>query len=372
MRRVVFVVPEWLSADADDSLLRQHLPTLQAMAELGTLTKLSPQPPVETPESLWLGLPPDMIRLAQGPLTISALGADPPERSTHFHASLMSFEDGVARRVTVQVPDDQVAVITRHAERLNTKALTFVAGEGLDHGLVWEALGDLGTTPPADVDGKPVRDHLPEGDADRPLRLFIDDSINLLSELELNQERTDQGLPLLNLLWPWGHGVRKPVPNLALRRGEPATVLSSSMRMQGLTRLVGYRHGDRHSFGRGLGVKLEHLAGEALKSDLAFVVLDFIPTLREREKLEEANWLTREIDRRFLTPIFESALKSPTRISVVAPSIKSTGLAVSFATGQQGANTIPFDERAREERSLPTRDAWSVIEEGTQSIASIR
>ena len=80
MRRIVILVPDLLG---EPSVLRQKLPSLQQMAEMGDLVKLQPLPDVDTREALYLGMRPDEGQLRQGPLTVSTLGADPPGRSTH-------------------------------------------------------------------------------------------------------------------------------------------------------------------------------------------------------------------------------------------------------------------------------------------------
>src|SRR5436309_2660365 len=100
MRRTLVIVPELLG---EPSILRQKLPTLERIAEVGRLFKLAATPSVETPEALYLGLNPEQGQLRQGPLTVSALGADPPPRSTHFHLSLMSFRDGTATLPRVDI-----------------------------------------------------------------------------------------------------------------------------------------------------------------------------------------------------------------------------------------------------------------------------
>src|SRR5690349_19183301 len=103
MRRTVVIVPQLLG---EPSILRQKLPTLERVTELGELFKIAPMPQVETPEAMILGLNPSQAQLRQGPLTVSALGADPPDRSTHFHLSLMSFADGVASNPKIDVAEE--------------------------------------------------------------------------------------------------------------------------------------------------------------------------------------------------------------------------------------------------------------------------
>ncbi len=360
MRRLVIIVPELLG---EPSVLRQSLPTLARVTELGELFKLSPLPDVETPEALYLGLSPGEGQLRQGPLTVAALGADPPDRSTHFHISLMSCDDSVAHAPKVQITADEQREIMQLAKKLNTNLLTIVEGEGLDHGLVWESLGDLGTTATSQVDGKTIRGYLPEGDGEVILRRFIDDSVNLLSEIELNVQRRGDDLPLLNLLWPWGHGVRLPLPNLALRRGAPAMVFSTSMRLQGLSRIAGYRHFDRRALGRGLNLRLAKIAEQALSEDVSIVGIEAVARFRAEEKLEEAEWFVHELDHALLKPVFEKALLEPTNLTLLAPG-SGPGLGVSFATEDAAANVIPFDERALDERTLSNRTLWEAVGAG--------
>jgi 2,3-bisphosphoglycerate-independent phosphoglycerate mutase len=329
------------------------------MAELGTLRKIAPVPPSETPEAMYLGMPPSEAQMRQGPLTVAALGADPPERSTHFHLSILSFSEGAIWQPKLAIPSAEAEIIADQASRLNTKLLTFVKGAGLDHALVWEGLGDLQTTDPRAFDGQLIREVLPEGDAESILRRYIDDSINLFSEMEFNERRRDEGLPPFNVLWPWGHGQRTKVPNLALRLGEPANVESNSIRLNGLARLAGFRHGDLSSFGRGPATRLKPLAQRLLSQSASIVLITAAQEMRASGQLEELEWFARELDRELLAPLVEDTRREPSRTALLAPS-SGTGLAVSFGV-ERRANSTPFREEALEERSIATADLWTLV-----------
>jgi hypothetical protein len=362
VRRVVLIVPELVGLPGADSFLRQSLPGLARLAELGELTKVSPIPKIETPEALFLGMRSDEAQMRQGPLTISALKADPPERSTHFHLSVLSFEDGTVTDPQFELLPAEAESIAENARRLNTKVLTFVKGDGKDHGLVWEGRGDFVTNDPRSFDRTPIRPELPEGEPEAILRRYIDDSINLFSEMEFNVRRVDEGLPALNLLWPWGHGLRQAVPNLALRRGEPAIVESSSMRLQGLARLAGYRHVDRGALGRGVRTRLKDLTKRLMNGGASIAVLDAAEDLRAKAMWEELEWFVRELDTELLSPLLEATVREPSRLTLVAPGA-SVGLGVTLGKSV-AANTVPFDERALEERALPTKDLWQLVDFG--------
>jgi hypothetical protein len=385
MRTLLLIAPHWLSLHDTESVLRSNLPAFERFTAAGKLTKLTPLPddPAShqkerkgvfaslTPEAAWLGLSPHSLALQEGPLMVSALGADPPDGSVHFHLSLLSYQNEEAVAPTVTAKPEDLRIVLEAAKKLQGKKLTIVEGEGYEHGLVWEDGSlDLGTVSKGGVEGKPLTGLLPEGDGEPLLRRLIDDSINLLSSLPLNRERAEEGLPMLNLLWPWGPGMRVATPNLALRRGEVGHVQSSSLRLQGLTRLVGYRHGDRAAFGRGLKISMANvLSASRVKSPLV-VVIDSFSELRGLERMEEMGWLTRELDSKLFAPLWELGQNEPLSLTVLAPggytgrapvSASETGLALSFDSKQARQNNVPFDERALEERTLALQDPWEVV-----------
>jgi hypothetical protein len=364
MRRCVLILPGLLQEGDEHSPLRQRLPAFETMVELGRLARLTPNRDVECPEALWLGLGPASAQMRQGPLTVSALGADPPDRSLHFHLSMLSLEEGTLTAPGFELREEDRRALFSKVWKLQSRVLTVLEGSGLEHGLVWEALGDLRTTSPSSASGEPYRSHLPEGDGEGVLRRFIDDSVNLLAEHPVNERRADEGLPPVNVLWPWGHGVRLPVPNLALRRGEPALVLSGSLRLSGLARLAGYRHGDRSAFGRLLNVRLEAVLEAVREEPLTIVVVESFAGLPVPERLEERHWLAREIEARLLAPLLGDAWAQPTRMAVIATG-PGRGLSLEFETGNHGSGGYPFDERSLEERALPTADLWEVVEQAT-------
>lgn len=350
MRRIAIVLPGLIG---EPSVLSRGLSGLHRLAEMGEITRLSPTPEAETPEAMWLGMAPDQGQLRPGPLVVSALGADPPERSTHFCLTLMSARDGVASPISLAIPPEEVRAILSLAKKLETRTLKIIEGRGTEHGLVWEDVGALRSSAPMDIEKRQIAEHLPEGDAEIVLRRFIDDSVNLLSEDEINQRRLDDDLPPLNLLWPWGEGIRLPLPNLALRRGGPAQVFSDSLRLAGLTRLVGYR---RHALtGNGLQIDWSKISSGP---EATIVASPIFADLRAAGRFDEMEWLIREVDRRLIQPLLTP---EPVRIGLFAPG-DGEGLGVVFESGREIQASIPFDERALEDRRLPRRPIWECIE----------
>jgi len=369
MRRIVLVMPDLFGAPGDESVVRQGpegVPGLLSLAENGRVTILAPTRSTATPEAAWLGLDEETIRVEAGPLTISALKVDPPERAVSMHLTLASFADGFLQEGSYVPPADELRPLLQEARRLETTDLIPVFGEQLDHGLIWlDGSLDLGLTPPEAAQGKELRGILPEGDGERKLRRFIDDSINLLDGHELNRRRSDDGLPPLNVLWPWGAGFTPRVPNLALERGETIWCESGSMRLFGLARLAGYRHGPWQDFAQGLNLAWSRLVRESLERPATLIVVSLATELRKLNRMDEMAWLVRRMDEDFFSPLALEMGRQPLRLAIVAPSTctNQLGLALSSETGFHSDDASPFDERVLEEPPPIRLRAANFIEE---------
>lgn len=137
MNRIVLVVPHLLAADPAESVLRSESTTLARLAQQSRVVRLAPLEAASVPECAFLGLRPGAVDIAQGPLTVAALGIDPPERSVHFHLSLLSLDDSGVIREPHPIPsEEQLAPVLDAMTRLSGRALTVVPGRGADHALV--------------------------------------------------------------------------------------------------------------------------------------------------------------------------------------------------------------------------------------------
>ena len=282
-----------------------------------------------SPEAAFVGLPP--TRLADGPLIVAALGAEPPERSLQFQLSWLGLDDGLL--VPAEPPSaEESAALKAVLPKLDTKRLTGLFGEAVDHALVLDGYHDLGTTPLADALGRPLGEVLPEGEREEALRRYVDDSVNLLSELESNRRRVDEGRLPLSLLFPWGHGAPRRLPNLALHRGAPLTVEAASLRMRGVARLVDYRPVRLLD---GLEVDWNGLA--ARKPGIAAV--EAFAGLGE----EEAVWLLRR-----MAPVFD------------VPGLAVVAGGLILQSGDAGG--VPFRGDVSEDGSAPQVDLWEAVD----------
>ncbi len=331
-----------LGSPESDSLIRR-VEGFQRLGEVSTLCRLT-VPECETPEAMLLGLAPDEGQLRQGPLTVSALGWDPPERSLHFHLSLLSYGESIMAPNELLSPEE-FAVIKSKLDVLKTKKLTTLVGQQFDHGLVWERMGELRTCDPSEIIS--LEASLPEGDGDAELRRFIDDSVNILHEEEFNLRRIDKGIDPVNLAWPWGHGYRLPVTNLALRYGFPYRYESSSFRLAGLVRLAGFRHGEMGRFKSGLQTEFQ-----AIQYDPGKIVhLDPWLKMREREEFEEMEYIADKCGANLVGRLLDHVLENRLELRLILLG-GARGLGTTFSA-IPSSSALPLDERSLFETRIP-------------------
>lgn len=377
VRRVTIVVPYLVSKPDRESAMRSFPVALQHVVEGSTVVRLSPLAPSATPEAAFLALNPAEVPVAQGPLTIAALGHRPPERSVHFHLSLCSVDEGgVMRQEEVAPSDSDLDTIFGAVERLKTRQLTPLRGESLDHALVWED-GSLEneTTPISDANGMELFSVLPRGEGDTLLRRFVDDSVNLLSAHEINHVRREEGLPSLNCLWPWGQGFRPSLPNLPLRRGDVLHVASGSMRMHGLCQLVGYSHCDRLKFGTKLRTNYDMIFESAVSHKLSLAVIQSVEEMQRHGRTDETVWNVTQISEKVVRPLLERSKADAFELRIVAPggicttsappeSASSVGLALFYSSDRLVDNSFPFDERVLDDVRVPITNVWEFSHPG--------
>lgn len=316
-------------------------------------------------ERAWMGLGPETPPISAGVLAVSALGAEPPARSTHFCLSVLSAQGGHLSIPSTLPTEEEERALAAALARLETARLKPVLGNGLEHALVWEDGSiELQCYPPTEATGKSLRESLPEGDGEPMLRRFIDDSVNLLSETEWNRIREDENLPALNVFWPWGPGFRPKLPNLALSRGVVVRWESPSLALAGLCRMVGYRHGPYREVGAGTNLRLEKMVSSALSHPYGVIVIPTIGEFLQEGKPEEAAWLAREVFDRVFEPVSRATSAEPRRVVLVATQPGGEGLAVDFRSdGLVHGSNRPFSAEVLEDRTLAANALFELMAE---------
>lgn len=350
MNRLLIVFPDSLSTQ--DNVFREWGGVFSWTLERGRVHRVRSDTHAETPELAWFGVNPSQYPVADGPLTIAAFGKEPPPRSVHFHLSLASLDvSGTVRATPDRIAAAEFDELSKLLSKLDTRSLTVVVGSALDHGLVWESGSlDLGTTPIVQADGKEWSTVLPEGDGEPLLRRLIDDSVNLLSDLDVNKRRVDEGFAPLNLLWPWGQGIRPELPNLSLLRGKPTLVQSRNLRLLGLAALQQCRHSDA-----AFPTPLRLDASKLNSSGTTLVYAEHVARAVAAGRPDDAGRMLDEFGKSFLAPVVEA---SETVVQLIAMNGQGRGLSLLFDPRLTVQNIVPFDAEVVEDAKVPIVNDW--------------
>lgn len=362
VRDLIFVLPG-LFGDAEAEPVSTFGSGLwSAFAEGCEIVRLRPLPDDVTREWISLGVNPAGKSIADGPLMIASMRLEPPQRSVHFRLSLASLDEFVTAKPPPPTPEE-ATTLAAAVSRLETRSLTPAWRQGLDHGLVWlNGSLELLTWPICELDGQPIAGRLPEGDGERILRRLIDDSIDLLSGLECNRIRQEEGILPLNLLWPWGFGFRPDIPNLALRRGVPIRLVSESWRLEGLARMTGDWHSQALSLTRGVHPDWSTVKRLVESGEFIVVWLDHAVAMRRMSRFDELDYLASGFADTFLPDLIAERGTGDTVMTVVAPGIAGAeGLAACWRPGVLPTNPYPLDERVLDDPRVPSVDPWQPI-----------
>ena len=161
-----------------------------------------------------LGYDPKKYYTGRGPLEAASIGINLKEGDVAFRCNLVTVKDENSRTKIISFNADHITtkeaneLINALNNRFN-KYGRFYCGVGYRHVFVTNCCEKVKATPPHDIVGNFIEDHLPKGeDAEKLVELMIK-SRKVLEAHEVNIEREKKGKLKANMIWLWGQG-KKP------------------------------------------------------------------------------------------------------------------------------------------------------------------
>ena len=188
----------------------------------------------------------DPLKYYKGRGAIEAASLEIPMETTDaiFRTNLVSTDgekmiDSSADHISTQEARELIAVID---EKLSTNVIKFYPGVSYRHIMVWRGGSDnVHCTAPYKFHGKPIREHLPEGDGDGKLISLIEDSYEILDSHPVNRRRCDEGHLPANMIWFWGESRLPDIPGFFKEFGKTGAVVAAVDLIKGLGRMVGLK-----------------------------------------------------------------------------------------------------------------------------------
>lgn len=220
---------------------------LSARGELGMVrtVKQGFPPGSDVANMTVLGLDPGVYYNGRAPIEAVSMGVDLKSDDTAFRINLVTIshrekglilEDYCSDHISTQEAEElieSIGVMVREDENIRVHPGIEYRHLMVIHGYENAALK---TTPPHDITGEYIDQHLPN---DELLRGLIRKSMEALRDHPVNLARRRQGKREATAIWPWGEGKGLKVPTLQEEYGVSGAMISAVDLLKGLGILRG-------------------------------------------------------------------------------------------------------------------------------------
>ncbi len=227
-----------------------HTPNMDRIAGAGRLGlfKTIPDgfPPGSDVAALSIfGYPPQRYYTGRAPLEAVSLGIELGKDDVAMRCNLVTLkenetllmEDYSAGHISTEEAE---AIIDTLNQTLSSLGVRFYTGKSYRHIMVWHGGKDgIKTTPPHDIMGSPIEEHLPSGEGAERLKELMELSRKILREHPVNIARRKAGRPTADSIWLWGGGRSPAMPTLQERFGISGAVISAVDLVKGIGVLAG-------------------------------------------------------------------------------------------------------------------------------------
>lgn len=226
-------------------------PALDALAREGTLGLAATIPPGLAPGSdvanlSVFGYDPRACYTGRAPLEAVAMGVALGAADVAYRVNLVTLLVGAGEVYLDDFCADHISteeaarIVATLGERLGHDGFEFYPGVSYRHLLVWRGgEADARTTPPHDILGRAIQEHLPRGPGAEALLHLMTGSQILLKDHPVNAARREQGKREANSIWLWGQGRAPRMEPYRERFGLEGAVISAVDLLKGIARSAG-------------------------------------------------------------------------------------------------------------------------------------
>ncbi len=196
-----------------------------------------------------LGYNPKECYTGRSPLEAVSIGVDMKDTDIIFRTNLvtLSDEENYEDKTMVDYSAGDIStaeateIIKSVQEHFGNEKFAFYSGVAYRHCLVWNnGTLDLGKmTPPHDISGKVIKEHLSDSENAKELIQMMKESYNFLMEHPVNKERMAKGERPANSIWLWGEGTKPALSNFKEKYGVDGSIISAVDLLKGIAKCAG-------------------------------------------------------------------------------------------------------------------------------------
>ncbi|MEI6513008.1 MAG: cofactor-independent phosphoglycerate mutase [bacterium] len=196
-----------------------------------------------------LGYDPKVYYTGRGPLEAANMGVEIAKDEVAFRCNLVTVENDIladysAGHITNK---ESSLLISFLKESMGSESIRFIHGKSYRHLVIFKTkspdeldeLVKTVTTPPHDIMGATLSNHLPKGRIAALLTDLMERSRMLLEKHEINKKRIVLKENPGNMIWLWGQGTNPSIPSFKGLFGVDGAVISAVDLVNGIGKLVG-------------------------------------------------------------------------------------------------------------------------------------
>ncbi len=186
-----------------------------------------------------MGYDPVQCYTGRAPLEAAAMNVHLGPDDIAFRCNFVTIEDGLMK-------DYSAGHISTEEGRELIEALAplmperrLYPGVSYRNLLVLQAGGKAECTPPHDISGQPVAEHLPRGQDSELILALMEAARSVLERHPVNRRRMAAGKRPANAIWLWGQGPAPAMPSFAEKYGLSGAMISAVDLLKGIGRYAG-------------------------------------------------------------------------------------------------------------------------------------
>jgi 2,3-bisphosphoglycerate-independent phosphoglycerate mutase len=203
------------------------------------------------------GYDPKKYYTGRGPLEAASLGVKLNKNEVAFRCNLVTVKDGKMDDFTSgHISTEEAGQIIKTLDKkLGSKTVKFYTGLSYRHLLVisndkflrrrrirlWRKMSNLKCTPPHDITGKMIENHLPSGQGSDLVRHLMKESIMPLLEHPVNIKRIKAGKKPASMIWLWGQGAAPQLMPFRKKYKKSGAVITAVHLLKGLGNILGLK-----------------------------------------------------------------------------------------------------------------------------------
>lgn len=299
-----------------------HKPAMDALAAAGRVGMVKTVPDGMTPGSdvanlSVLGYDVRACYTGRSPLEAANIGIELADDDMALRCNLVTLSE--EENYTDKHMDDYCAgdigteqadaLVKTLQEKLGGGEFDLHTGTAYRHCLVWhhapDEIGKL--TPPHDIPGQPIAQHLPQNEA---LLELMRRSVEILKDHPVNKQRIQNGQRPANAAWLWGQGRRPQLQPFFERYGKTGAMVSAVDLLKGIARLSGMRvcevEGATGYIDTNFGGKMQ-AAYDALADgcDFVYIHVEAPDECGHRGEAQNKVHAIEQIDKQILAPLLQ-------------------------------------------------------------------